>query len=165
MKIVDIAQEIYSELGNPSDMSIPPIASWLRANIGLLNTRINKSFTISDADFELTPAIGLNEEAIFKLMYYVHYFNFRFLASMGAASTDSVLEVSDGGGTVRKINKNELSKTWLQGKKDATEALDKMIRDYLRNDVKPLQVAGDDTVAGSYTADRFFDLRPYNRVQ
>ena len=164
MKVVDIAQEIYSELGNPSDMSIPPISSWLRANIGVLNNRINKSFTILDSTFEFTPDLGLNEESILKLMYYVHYFNLKVLSSLGAAGIDSVLEVSDGGGMVRKINKNELSKTWIAARKDATEALNLIVRDYIRNDAKPLQVVGDDTVRGYYSADRYFDIRAYTRT-
>ena len=33
MKVVDIADEVYRELGSPTDLSIPAIAFWLRTNI------------------------------------------------------------------------------------------------------------------------------------
>jgi len=34
MKIVDIADEIYRELAEPSTISIPSIAFWIRSNVG-----------------------------------------------------------------------------------------------------------------------------------
>ena len=49
MKIVDIANEIYRELGEPSTTSIPAIAFWVRSNIGALNNYLNESFTINNS--------------------------------------------------------------------------------------------------------------------
>lgn len=164
MKIVDIAQEVYSELGDPEGFSIPAIATWLRSNIGLLDNKINRSFTITDDTYEITPDMGEAEKTIFKKMYEVHYYERQFRSTVGAASTDSVLEVSDGVGMVRKINKNELSKTYLQAKKDAASDLKTLVDAYKINDSKPNQVAGDDTVLGTYSTDRYFDIRPYNRI-
>ena len=48
MKIVDIADEIFRELGEPSTISIPAIAFWIRSNVGELNNRINTTFKIVD---------------------------------------------------------------------------------------------------------------------
>lgn len=66
---------------------------------------------------------------------------------MGAASTDSVVEVSSDGARVRKINKNELSKTYLSAKRSEQEELDKLVTAYKITASKPIQVAGDDTVS------------------
>ena len=74
------------------------------------------------------------------------------------------MEVTDGGGTVRKINKNETSKIYLEAKKTSYNELTMMISDYNINDVGPLQVAGDDTVAGSYITDKYYSIRPFNRI-
>ena len=41
MKVVDIAEETFRELGEPSTISVPAIATWLRNNIGGLNKAIN----------------------------------------------------------------------------------------------------------------------------
>ena len=41
VKLVDVADELYREMGEPSDWSIASIAWWLRANIGDLNRRHN----------------------------------------------------------------------------------------------------------------------------
>jgi hypothetical protein len=164
MKIVDIAQEIYSELGDPDDFSVPAISTWLRNNIGLLDNKINRSFVVADSTYEITPDMGETEKTIFKKMYDVHYYERLTRSTLGAASTDSVLEVSDGVGMVRKINKNELSKTYLQAKKDASAELKLLVDAYKVNDAKPNQIAGDDTVIGIYAQERNNDLRAYNRV-
>ena len=47
MKIVDIADELYRELGEPSSISIPAISFWIRSNVGELNNRLNTTFKIS----------------------------------------------------------------------------------------------------------------------
>lgn len=164
MKIVDIAQEIHFELGSPTDVSIPAITYWLRNNIGILNNRLNKSITINDSDREFSETLGEAEKAIYKKMYDCYYFELKLKGSLGAASIDTVLEVSDGGGTVRKLNKNETTKLYLQAKQNAYQELHDMVHDYTVNDVGPLQVAGDDTVAGSFITDKYFSIRPFNRI-
>ena len=41
MKVVDIADELFREVGEPSTYSIASIAYWVRANVGRLNSHIN----------------------------------------------------------------------------------------------------------------------------
>ena len=133
MKIVDIADELYRELGEPSSISIPAISFWIRSNVGELNNRINTTFKIvdygSDAyEFsgsfiapenepqvynEGTGALGLSisgnqgesstpaivsiqaeEAAVLKKMYIVHYYDQQIRSTVGAASTDPVVEVA-----------------------------------------------------------------------
>ena len=53
MKVVDIADEVYRELGSPTDLSIPAIAFWLRTNIGSLNNHINTAFVINSTSYEI----------------------------------------------------------------------------------------------------------------
>ena len=48
MKIVDIADELYRELAEPSSISIPAISFWIRSNVGELNNRINTTFKITE---------------------------------------------------------------------------------------------------------------------
>ena len=46
----DIADEIYEELGSPSDVSLSLITHWLRNNVGKLNNLIKTSFVVSETD-------------------------------------------------------------------------------------------------------------------
>ena len=190
MKIVDIADEIFRELGNPSTISIPAISFWIRSNVGELNNRINTTFKIRDTNpdiYELsgsfvspayepqafneaTGALGLSasanngtastpaivaiqpeEASILKKMYIVHYYDQQIRSTVGAASTDPIIEVASDGSRVRKINKNELSKTYIALKKEEYSELIDLINAYKLRKSTPVQVAGDDTVAGQYS--------------
>jgi len=201
MKIVDIADEIYRELSEPSTISIPSIAFWIRSNVGELNNRINTTFKIVDygadayefsgsfvspqyepqAFNEATGALGLSassnngtastpaivaiqpeEASILKKMYVVHYYDQQIRSTVGAASTDPVVEVASDGSRVRKINKNELSKTYISLKKEEYSELTDLINAYKLRKSSPVQVAGDDTVVGQYSIN--YDGYPYNRT-
>ena len=201
MKIVDIADEIFRELGEPSTISIPAISFWIRSNVGELNNRINTTFKIVDygteayefsgsfvssqyepqAFNEATGALGLSvsgdngtastpaivsiqaeESSVLKKMYIVHYYDQQIRATVGAASSDPVVEVASDGSRVRKINKNELSKTYLSLKREEYNELTDLINAYKLRKASPVQVAGDDTQVGQYSID--YDGYPYNRV-
>ena len=201
MKIVDIADEIYRELGEPSTISIPAISFWIRSNVGELNNRINTTFKIVDygteayefsgsfvspqyepqAFNEATGALGLSvsgdngvasvpaivsiqaeEASILKKMYIVHYYDQQIRSTVGAASTDPIVEVASDGSRVRKINKNELSKTYISLKKEEYSELTDLINAYKLRKASPVQVAGDDTQGGQYSIN--YDGYPYNRI-
>ena len=202
MKIVDIADEIFRELGEPSTISIPAISFWIRSNVGELNNRINTTFKIVDygadayefsgsfvspayepqAFNEGTGALGLSvagdngatsepvivsiqaeESSVLKKMYIVHYYDQQIRATVGAASSDPVVEVASDGSRVRKINKNELSKTYISLKKEEYAELTDLINAYKLRKSSPVQVAGDDTAVGQYSIN--YDGYPYNRTQ
>jgi len=161
MKVVDIASEIYTELGEPTTLSIPPITFWIRRNIGLLNSRINTDFYVDENDFEIkekdsagvAKEISINEANISKKMYLIHHYDVKLRESLGAASTDTWVEIATDGTSVRRVNKVQQSQTYQVAKKTEIEDLDKLIAAYNRKGSTPLQVAGDDTVAGNYGAD------------
>lgn len=150
MKIVDIANEIYMELGEPSTLSIPPIAFWLRTNIGNLNSKINSSYDL-DSTFEITPVITHKEKDIIKKMYLIHHYDVKLRESLGAASTDTWVEISSDGTSVRRVNKIQQSQTYQVAKKTEIEELNKLVSSYKVSESAPIQVAGDDTVEGIYS--------------
>ena len=53
MKVVDIASEIFRELDSPSNLSVPPITFWLRANIGDMNNHLNENFILNSKTLEI----------------------------------------------------------------------------------------------------------------
>ena len=64
MIIVDIADDLYKELGEPSTISIPVIAFWLRCNIGALNNALNTNFNIDSSSLEIQQKINATETDI-----------------------------------------------------------------------------------------------------
>ena len=155
-KIVDISDEIYRELGEPSDLSLASIAFWLRTNIGDLNILINKKFYIVENTLEVGveensgDSFGNIEKSIFKMLFSIHYYERLFRNALGAASVDSVVSVTDDGSTVVKINKNELAKNYSQLRRQINEELLALTKNYNMNEAKPIQVTGDDIIPGNF---------------
>jgi hypothetical protein len=144
-----IAQEIYEELGEPSDFSISAIAAWLRRNIGGLNNFLNESFLINDQGLEISPALNDTQKYIFKKMYNIYYFDLK-IKSVGSLATTDFVSIKDDIGSVQKVNKNEVLKNYIYIRKQEYEELKTLLDKYELNEVNPLQVAGDDTIPGVY---------------
>jgi hypothetical protein len=157
MKVVDIADEIYRELGEPSTLSIPAVSYWVRTNIGTLNNVINSDYSINSTSLEIEQAIcdvvtiiSIDEASILKKMYMVHYYDQKIRTNITAVETDTVLEVTSDGMSVRKQSKSEIGKHLSSVRKQESEELNRMVHFYKTNKAIPRQVAGDDTVEGVY---------------
>ena len=162
MKVVDIADEIFRELGEPSTLSIPAIAFWVRTNIGALNNLINSTYSLNTSTLELeqtvsddtgadvTLEIGDNERAIMKKMYMVHYYDQQIRNNITTLGTDTVISVSDDGSSVTKLNRNEINKVYHQIKRQEHQELKELINAFKLSKSIPIQVAGNDTVEGRY---------------
>ncbi len=148
MKIVDIADEIFRELGQPTEVSIPQIAFWIRVNVGTLNNTINQCYDIDENTLEISPDPGLEEKSILKKLYTIHYYDIKVRNALGAASTDPIVEVTSDGASVRKLNRNQTSQLFLTLKKQETEDFNTLVGNYKMLKSTPRQVAGDDTVEG-----------------
>ena len=160
MKIGPIADEIYRELGEPTDLSLPPISYWIRSNIGALNNFINSSYVLDETTHEISPELGEGEKSILKQMYMVHRYDILIKGALAAASVDTVIELESDGSRIKKINKNEQSKTYISIRNKEREDLQTLINSYKLKNSSPMQVAGDDTVAGIYDPSR-----QYNRIK
>jgi len=86
-------------------------------------------------------------------MYVVHDYEHKLRNVLGAAALDAVIQISDLGTSIRKVNKNEVGKTFAQVKKQEYQELHEMIANYKISASAPRQVAGDDTEEGFYTGD------------
>ena len=162
MKTVDIADEIYRELGSPSSTSISAIAFWVRSNIGALNNYLNEAFVISDS-YEIVGAdsaeINNQAVAILKKMYSIHDYDLKIRANIISISTSDIISISDKGRSVTKVNKNEVTKALTSLKSEESRTMTALAIAYKNRDSTPIQVAGDDTVAGSFRSREY-----YNRI-
>ena len=147
--VTSIAQEIYEELGEPSDLSISAIAAWVRRNIGGLGNLINTEFQVNSTTLEINPNLNDPQKYIFKKMYSVYFFDLRIKSTASLASTDFIT-IKDDIGSVQKANKNEILKSYISVRKQEYDELQDFVNKYELNEVTPLQVAGDDTIPGVY---------------
>ncbi len=161
-----IATEIFTELGSPSSTTEVAISYWLKANVAALNSLINSTYTVAGGaityqDTSTTPAtetaMTTNEAAILKKMYYVYDYDNKLRNILGASSWDSVVEISDAGTRVRKVNKSEIGKTLHQAKIEEQKQLNDLVAAYKLKNSSPIQVAGDDTVEGNWPVYPHYD--------
>lgn len=160
MKIAAIADEIFRELGEPSTHSIPPISYWIRSHLGDLNNHLNTTYVLDQTTLEVSPEIGEEEKDILKKMYFVYYYDGLIRSNLAAASVDTVIELESDGSRIRKINKNEQSKTYTAIRNSERDDLVRSINAYKLRGSSPMQVAGDDTTAGTFDPNK-----NYNRIK
>lgn len=153
MKTVDIANEIYLDSGAPTDTSIPAIAFWIRGKIGTLNVLLFENLSIDINTQELTNCGGsLPYEiiAIIKQMYRIYDYEVQIRKTMNAVLADPLLKIEDQGTLVTRVNRNEISKTYVQIRKDEIQTLKDLVTAYHIKYAGPQAVHGDDTQAGAY---------------
>jgi hypothetical protein len=151
--VTSIAQEIYEEMGEPDDFSIAAIAAWVRRNIGGLGNLINTEFQINSTTLEITPNLTDAQKYLFKKMYSIYFFDIK-IKSTGSLAINDYVTIKDDIGSVQKINKNEVLKNFYNIRQQEYKELQDFVNKYELNEVTPLQVAGDDTMPGSYRSER-----------
>lgn len=153
MQVVDIANEIFIDSGSPTSTSVPAIAFWVRGKIGELNNLTFESFVINSS-YEVVDEngaeISIEAVSILKKLYKIYDYDVQIRSNMDSLSTDSIIEVTDQGSSVKKVNRNEVSKTLSTLKNGEQEALNNLLTSYKMKGSTPRQISGDDTVEGSF---------------
>lgn len=135
MFVADIADEIYRELGEPEELSIPAISFWLTSNIGQLNTLLNIAIKLNDQE-EFFPELSSEEKDIFKQLYFVNYFTKLVKSNLGASAYDWS-EMQEGDSRIRRVSRNEIAKTYQQARNSIQSELKDLIFYYKNNKVVP----------------------------
>lgn len=153
---------IYNELGEPADYSSQKISAWIldNANLGKLNNLIGTCFSgvtyTNDCGnitgYGIEPAIRNDQLAVYKMLFDYEYFKgeARNMAKSSATMGNDWTELREGDSSIKKINKNEISKNFRTLSRDAKEDLDKAVKLYLKYNAIPDQIAGDDTEGISF---------------
>lgn len=134
ISITDLASLIWQEELNETDQTtIPEIAYWLRNNgLGRLNDLIHTSFSVDTTTQEISPStsFSIEESVILVQLYLIKHFQLQATNFLGAVGVSDVIEYSENGMTIRKLNKTEQSKVWLQLRDKAKEDLKDLITGY-----------------------------------
>lgn len=148
MKIVDLSNEVFLDLGEPSDISIASIAQKLRFSIGKLNLLLNTDFELSSS-YEIVDengdSIDINAAEILKTIYSIYYYSKKVNDNLGAAGIE-VKEVRDDNAVVVVYDKLNISKSWMDLKKQSSLELQNLVNGYKVKKYRPIDVNGDDTI-------------------
>jgi hypothetical protein len=136
--LVDIADELFRELDEPDDASIASISYWLTSNIGKLNGLLD--IEISVENNELVPELDNDQKVVFKKLYEIHYYQRQIKKNLGAAAYTAFSEVKEGNRTVRRVNKNEIAKTYKLMVTDLNDELTQLLMAYRMNRADPMQL-------------------------
>lgn len=110
MNLSDIADEIFTELGEPSDISQASIIYWLYTNVGELNTLIESDFETTAS--VITPSPSEIEKQILKKLYTLYFYGRQMNRNLGAAALVSVASVTEGNRTVRRFDRTNVAKSY-----------------------------------------------------
>jgi ABC-type Fe3+/spermidine/putrescine transport system ATPase subunit len=141
--ILDIADEIFTELGSPSDISLSSISYWVRSHIGNLNNLIGTEIDISSETLEFVPEITEEQKSILKKLHDIYYSFKSIQSNLGASAYDIISYRSDGA-EIRRVDKNNVAKTYLELRSQHQAELDQLVNSYKLGKAIPLQITGDD---------------------
>lgn len=145
-----IASGIYEDLGNPSDISVASISSWIKNNIGLVNNKIFTNYEITGDLFIDNNCPDDEEKVLINEAYNTYYYGKLITSNLGAAGFTTVQEVDSDGAKVKMVNKTELAKVYKDLKKQSQENFDNLVSIYRFNKGRPKAVHGDDTESELY---------------
>lgn len=149
MQVTDIANNLWiNELSQSSLVTIPEIAFWIRSTgIGSLNSLIYTSYSINDDTLEIEPnTFSVDELAILGALYLIKFYQTKSDSFLGASGINDVIEYSEKGHTIRKLNRTEQSKVFLQLKAQTKEYLNQLIGSYKLNRATPVGIQGIDAL-------------------
>lgn len=148
-----IADELFSDLGEPTDTSVAVITAWLEVNIGQLNAILNRNFYIdggdilnadydaSDPDEETNGSeydFTIVEVAIFKLVYFIRYYQRQANKALGSGSLeDNWVRMSEGDSSVQRTSRAEIAKGFRGVVKENEEMLRWVVGLYKVNKANP----------------------------
>jgi hypothetical protein len=145
-------------MGSPTDTSVAAIAFWIRSKVATINNLLFESFVI-DGNLEIVDANGVEitseAAAVLQHLYKIYDYDVRIRSNMNSLNNDQLVEATEQGVTLRRVNRNEVSKTYASLKKDELKELNALINAYRSRSSGPTQIAGDDTVVGVYPDDSY----------
>lgn len=139
--ITDLATNIWRDLGEPSDLSVPYIQTKLISPyfLGKLNVALGTAYEIVSGD--ISPALGTDEQGMYGLMYKIDYYARKINTLLSGYSADaSWIELSDGDGRLRRASPTEIAKTITSIKNQLDLQLNGLVGKYRMNNAKSKSV-------------------------
>jgi hypothetical protein len=154
--IINMAQNLWkNKMGEPSDVSIPSICAYFRANIGELNNLLGTSFQLNNVlgtpnYLELINGqntgclIDIGAAAVYSQLFLIDYYQRMVKNFTSIGDINLIVQASSDEGTLRFTDRGQLGRLYLDMKKDAETVLNKMVNKYKMRHQTALDVTGDD---------------------
>lgn len=126
-QLYDWAERILDgldETGIPASRTV----TWFQNNLHKLNLTLASGFYTESGS--IYPDMSLNISGIYEEMYYCDYYNKKANANLGANAYDWTEMRGEDQGTIRRVSKNEVAKTYRTMSKDCQERLAELVKWY-----------------------------------
>lgn len=104
------------------------VVSWFQNNLYHINSALSTGFYLNDGS--ILPEMTTNESGIYEQMYICDYYTKKGNAALGAFAYDWTEIKGEDQGTIRRVSKNEVAKTYQQYSKDCKTDLKQLIKWY-----------------------------------
>ena len=131
--ITSLAQNIWNDLGQPTDMTVAYIQSKLTSNafLGKINALTTNCHEIVDGD--IVPVLDINEQAIAALQYEADYYISKF--NTLANGTDiAFITIADGDSRITKASIVDLMRVYRDMQKQLNAQLNALAYNYRQAD-------------------------------
>ena len=136
----NISQEIYAELGEPDNLSVAQIKSWVASNIGQINSLLYVDFVydedndtfIKTEDSYLDNVFEDAEKEIYKQLYFRKFYKNLMLKTLNSAETikEGWVQITEEGSTIRRSSRTEVSRYYNELLKNLSEYINDLVRAY-----------------------------------
>jgi hypothetical protein len=122
------ASGILDGLGE-TGYSVGSVVTWLETHLGSLNLALRTSFVI-DSSGCISGDMDQAHSGIYTEMYLCDYYRKKANENLGASAYDWTFIEGEDQGTIRRVSKNEVAKTYMQLRKDCKDQVDHLIQWY-----------------------------------
>lgn len=136
----DLSLAIWLDLGSPTDLSPAAIQTKLSsaAFLGKLNALTANCYVL-ESDGTITPPLGLEEQAIYALMYEVDYYTGKLNNVLNGYNT-AFTTIRDGDSSITRSSAVDVARLYRDQQKQLMTELSGLIGSYRTDAAGPLSV-------------------------
>ena len=108
------------------------VVTWFQNNLYKLNSALGTGFITNSSGY-IEPDMNQFESGIYEQQYFCQYYKKKANANLGASAWDWTEIRGEDQGSIRKVSKNEVAKTYMQMSKDCELSLSQLIEWYQSN--------------------------------
>ena len=159
----DLANSIWVDLGSPTDLSPAAIQSKLTsaAFLGKLNTLIDTCYILDDSG-NIVPDLGLEEQAIYQLMYEVDYYTGKINNTLNGYGT-AFISLQDGDSRIVKSDIVNVARLYRDQQAQLYRELGMLVGSYRSDGAQPSSVDMYTIIYGGVGATNSPGVRGYYR--
>ena len=126
------AERILDSL-DETGITTSSVVVWMSNHLYLINTAIGSGFYTNGSGY-IEPDFSPNVSGLYESMYVCYYYNKKANSALGAFSSDWTEIEGEKQGKIRRVSRNEVSKTYRLMAQDCRSSLAELIKAYNEND-------------------------------